>query len=55
MPPPLEARATFSFQTFWMPSRLSPTAFRKQEIGRPRSAPPFDRTGVAGMNHRRLI
>ena len=52
MPPPLEASATFSFQTPWMPSRLSLTALRKQEIGRPRSAPPFDSTGVAGMNHR---
>ena len=50
MPPPLEARATFSFQTLWMPSRLSGTAFRKQEIGSPRSAPPFDSTGVEGMN-----
>ena len=36
MPPPLEARETFSFQTRWMPSRLSCTEFRKQEIGRPR-------------------
>ncbi len=35
----------------WMPSRLSATEFRKQEIGRPRSAPPFDSTGVEGMNH----
>jgi hypothetical protein len=52
MPPPLEARATFSFQTLWMPSSESPTAFRKQEIGRPRPAPPFDSTGVAGMNQR---
>ena len=50
MPPPFEARATFSFQTFWMPSRLSPTALRNQEMGRPRSAPPLDSTGVAGMN-----
>ncbi len=52
MPPPFEARATFSFHTLTMPSRLSGTAFRKQEIGRPRSAPPFDSTGVAGMNQR---
>ena len=50
MPPPLEASATFSFQTLWMPSRLSGTAFRKQEIGRPRPAPPLESTGVAGMN-----
>ena len=26
-------------------------SFRKQEIGRPRPVPPFDSTGVAGMNH----
>ena len=50
MPPPLAASHTFSFQAPTMPSRLSPTAFRKQEIGRPRSAPPLDSTGVAGMN-----
>ena len=50
MPPPFEARATFSFHTDWMPSRLSATALRKQLIGRPRSAPPFDSTGVEGMN-----
>ena len=50
MPPPLDARWTFSFQTPWMPPRLSGTAFRKQEIGRPRPAPPFDSTGVEGMN-----
>ena len=40
MPQPLEASATFSFQTLWMPSSESLTALRKQEIGRPRSAPP---------------
>jgi hypothetical protein len=34
-----------------MPSRLSSTALRKHEIGRPRPVPPFDSTGVAGMNH----
>ena len=50
MPPPFEARWTFSFHTLWMPSRLSGTALRKQEIGRPRLAPPFDSTGVDGMN-----
>ena len=55
MPPPLAASQTFSFQTLRMPSRLSLTAFRKQLIGRPRSAPPLLSTGVAGMNHRRLI
>ncbi len=52
MPPPLEASATFSFQMVTMPSSESGTAFRKQEIGRPRSAPPLDSTGVAGMNQR---
>ena len=30
-------------------------SFRKQEIGRPRSVPPFDSTGVEGMNHSLLI
>ena len=50
MPPPLAASHTFSFQVDRMPSSESPTALRKQEIGRPRSAPPLDSTGVAGMN-----
>ena len=50
MPPPFEARDTFSFQTRWMPSSESWTEFRKQEMGRPRFAPPFDSTGVEGMN-----
>jgi hypothetical protein len=35
-----------------MPSSESVASFRKQEIGRPRWVPPFDSTGVAGMNHR---
>ena len=51
MPPPFEASHTFSFQVSTMPSRESGTELRKQEIGRPRLAPPFDSTGVAGMNH----
>ena len=34
-----------------MPSRLSEASLRKHEIGRPRCVPPFDSTGVAGMNH----
>ncbi len=55
MPPPFEASETFSFQTDWMPSSESLTALRKQLIGRPRSAPPLDRTGVDGMNHSRLM
>ena len=39
-----------------MPSRLSEASFRKQEIGRPRFwAPPFDSTGVAGMNQSLLM
>ena len=53
MPPPFEASHTFSVQVLTMPSRLSSTAFRKQEIGRPRCVPPFDRMGVAGRNHSR--
>ena len=51
MPPPFEASQTFSFQVSTMPSSESGTALRKQEIGRPRVVPPFERTGVAGMNH----
>ena len=51
MPPPLAASQTFSFHSPTMPSRLSEASLRKQEIGRPRVVPPFDRTGVAGMNH----
>ena len=35
-----------------MPLRLSLASFKKQEIGKPRSVPPLDNTGVAGMNHR---
>ena len=50
MPPPLAASQTFSFQVPTMPSRLSETELRKQDIGRPRSAPPLDSTGVDGMN-----
>ena len=53
MPPPFDASHTFSVQVLTMPSRLSSTAFRKQEIGRPRAVPPFDRMGVAGRNHSR--
>ena len=55
MPPPLAASHTFSFQAPTMCSSESSTAFRKQLIGRPRSAPPLESTGVAGMNHRRLM
>ncbi len=55
MPPPLEASHTFSFQVETMPSRESDTVLRKHEIGRPRVVPPFDSTGVAGMNHSREI
>ena len=28
---------------------------KKQEIGKPLSVPPFDKTGVAGINHKLLI
>ena len=38
-----------------IPLRLSLASFRKQDIGRPLSVPPFDKTGVAGINHRLLI
>ena len=31
---------------------MSLASFKKQEIGKPRSVPPLDSTGVAGMNHR---
>ena len=55
MPPPFEASQTFSFQVPTMPSSESGTELRKQEIGRPRLVPPFDSTGVAGMNHSRDI
>ncbi len=50
MPPPAEASQTFSFQVPTDAVEPVIDAFKKQEIGRPRSAPPFDRTGVAGMN-----
>ena len=50
MPPPFEASQTVSVQVSTISSSESPTWLRKQEIGRPRSAPPFDNTGVAGMN-----
>ena len=55
MPPPLDASQTFSFHSPTMPSRLSDASFRKHEIGRPRLVPPFYSTGVAGMNHMRLM
>ena len=55
MPPPLLASHTFSFHKPTMPSRLSDASFRKQLIGRPRDVPPLDSTGVAGMNHMRLM
>ena len=45
----------FSFQVATMPSSESGTVLRKQEIGRPRVVPPFDSTGVAGMNQSRDI
>ena len=51
MPPPLDASNTFSFQVVTMPSKLSLTVFKKQEIGSPRLAPPFDKIGVEGKNH----
>ena len=53
MPPPRAASHTFSFHRSTMPSRLSEASLRKHEIGRPRSVPPFDSTGVDGMNQSR--
>ena len=51
MPPPFDASQTFSVHVSTIASRLSSTAFRKQEIGKPRSVPPLLNIGVAGMNH----
>ena len=50
MPPPLLASQTFSDQVSTMLPRSSSTAFKKHEIGRPRSVPPLLKIGVAGMN-----
>ena len=55
MPPPLAASQTFSSQRSVMPLRLSLASFKKQEIGKPLSVPPFDKTGVAGINHKLLM
>ena len=55
IPPPFDASHTFSFHSPTIPSRLSVASFRKHEIGSPRCVPPFDSTGVAGMNHIRLM
>src|SRR5580658_2716684 len=55
IPPPFDASQTFSFQSPTMPSRLSEASFKKHEIGKPRAVPPFDSTGVAGMNHNLLM
>src|ERR1035437_10387601 len=50
-PPPFLDSSTFSFQIPRIPSILSGTELRKQDIGSPLSVPPFDKIGVAGMNH----
>src|SRR3984957_14091380 len=55
MPPPFDASQTFSFHSPTMPSRLSEASFKKHDIGKPRCVPPLDNTGVAGMNHSRLM
>ena len=53
MPPPFDASQTFSDQVSTMLPRSSSTAFKKHEIGSPRSVPPLLKIGVAGRNHRR--
>ena len=53
MPPPLDASQTFSDHVSTMLARSSSTAFKKHEIGKPRSVPPLLKIGVAGMNQRR--
>ena len=55
MPPPFAASQTFSLHRSKIPVRLSPASFKKHEIGNPLFVPPFDRTGVAGMNHKSLM
>ena len=55
MPPPLAASQTFSLHKSKIPLRLSPASFKKHDIGSPLLVPPFDKTGVAGINHKLLI
>ena len=55
MPPPLAASQTFSLQRSKIPERLSDASFKKHEMGRPLSVPPFERIGVEGINQRSLI
>ena len=55
MPPPFDASQTFSDHVSTMLARSSSTAFKKHEIGKPRSVPPLLKIGVAGMNQRRDI
>ena len=46
----MAANQTFSLQRSKIPPRLSDASFKKHEIGNPLLVPPFDNTGVAGMN-----
>ncbi len=55
VPPPFAANQTFSLHKSRMPPKLSDASFKKHEIGNPLFVPPFDKTGVAGMNQRLLI
>ena len=48
--PPRLASQTFSDHVSTMLAKSSSTAFRKHEIGSPRSVPPLLKMGVAGMN-----
>ena len=51
----LAANQTFSLHKSRMPPKLSEASFKKHEIGNPLFVPPFDKTGVAGMNQRLLM
>ena len=49
------ANQTFSLHRSSIPFKLSDASFKKHEIGKPLLVPPFDKTGVAGMNHKLLM
>ena len=51
----LAASHTFSLHKSKIPFKLSPASFKKHDIGKPLLVPPFDKTGVAGINQRLLI
>ena len=42
-------------QEVLLPPKLSDASFKKHEIGNPLFVPPFDNTGVAGVNQRLLM